>query len=303
MGVRVLMLLLRPPSPLNCSLTNLKLVDVYAHWVPTDRILTTSLWSSELSKLVANAFLAQRVSSINSISALCEATGGDVSEVSRALSFDDRIGSKFLNASVGFGGSCFQKDVLNLVYICESLGLQEVADYWYQVIALNDYQKSRFTRMMLQRMFNTVTGKKLAIFGFAFKKDTGDTRESPAAFVCKALLEEGAIMHVYDPEVKRDQMMVEMEYTCNITEATQPRLNQMLVTSADPYEACKEAHAIAIMTEWDAFKGYDYQRIFQSMAKPAFIFDGRNIMDHAALRKIGFEVYVIGKRSPRDDFL
>eukprot|EP00612_Vaucheria_litorea_P005112 CAMPEP_0171461728 /NCGR_PEP_ID=MMETSP0945-20130129/6056_1 /TAXON_ID=109269 /ORGANISM="Vaucheria litorea, Strain CCMP2940" /LENGTH=455 /DNA_ID=CAMNT_0011988125 /DNA_START=89 /DNA_END=1456 /DNA_ORIENTATION=- len=282
-----------------------KLVEVYAHWIPREKILTTSLWSSELSKLVANAFLAQRVSSINSISALCEATDADVSEVSKALSFDDRIGSKFLTASVGFGGSCFQKDVLNLVYICQSIGLQEVADYWYQVIKINDYQKHRFMRNMLQRMFNTVTGKRIAILGFAFKKDTGDTRESPALFVVKDLLEEGAKLRVYDPQVTREQMFQEFSYTCGINDETKPGLTttDMVLTMSDAYTACEGVHAIAILTEWDEFKTLDYQRIYNSMAKPAFIFDGRSIVDSSELRKIGFEVYCIGKPVVKDQFI
>jgi UDPglucose 6-dehydrogenase len=282
-----------------------QLVDVYAHWVPRERILTTSLWSSELSKLVANAFLAQRVSSINSISALCEATDADVSEVSRALSFDDRIGPKFLTASVGFGGSCFQKDVLNLVYICESLGLQEVADYWYQVIAVNDYQKNRFMRNMLQRMFNTVTGKRIAILGFAFKKDTGDTRESPAVFVAKGLLEEGAKLRVYDPQVSREQMFEEFDYTCGVNDTTFPGITttDMILTMENAYQACEGAHAIAIMTEWDEFKTIDYKRIYSSMAKPAFVFDGRNVVNSTMLREIGFEVYCIGKPVVKDQFI
>merc|ERR1740138_1910246 len=179
------------------------LVNIYAAWVPRDRILTTNLWSSELSKLVANAFLAQRVSSINSISALCEVTEADVSEVARAVGTDPRIGPKFLQASVGFGGSCFQKDILNLVYLCESFGLHEVAEYWNQVVKMNEWQKRRFSQMMVRRMFNTVTGKKLAIFGFAFKKDTGDTRETASAFVMRDLVDEQAQLHVYDPQVKR----------------------------------------------------------------------------------------------------
>jgi UDPglucose 6-dehydrogenase len=271
------------------------LVSVYEHWVPRERILTTNLWSSEVSKLVANAFLAQRVSSINSISALCEATDADVYEVQRALSFDSRIGSKFLNASVGFGGSCFQKDIMNLVYICESLGLQECADYWHQVIKMNDWQKKRFSTNMVSRMFNTVTSKKICVLGFAFKKDTGDTREAAAAFVCRDLLEEQAFIHVYDPKVTRAQMLAEMDYTLHVNHETNPKLDELLITSPDPYTAAEGSHAVAILTEWDEFKTYDYKKIYASMSKPAFIFDGRNILDHAALREIGFEVYCIGK--------
>lgn len=276
-----------------------ELVEVYSNWVPRKQILATNTWSSELSKLVANAFLAQRVSSINSISALCEATDADVSEVSRALGYDPRIGDKFLSASVGFGGSCFQKDVLNLVYICESTGLPEVAAYWDQVIAMNDYQKDRFTKLMVRRMFNTITGKKIAVLGFAFKKDTGDTRESPAVFVCKALLEEQARVRVYDPQVKRQQMFVEFDYTCGVNKDNTPRLEESIVTCADAYSAAEGAHALAILTEWDEFKTLDYGRIYKSMAKPAFVFDGRNVVDRDVLRKIGFEVYCIGKSEPK----
>ncbi len=275
-----------------------KLVQVYANWVPMDQIITTNLWSSELSKLVANAFLAQRVSSINSISALCEATGANVSEISRAIGSDPRIGPKFLNASVGFGGSCFQKDILNLVYLCETFGLDECAEYWHQVIKMNDYQKTRFTRKMVERMFNTATGKKVAILGFAFKKDTGDTRETASAFVCRDLMQERAKIHVYDPQVKREQMMIEFDYTLGVNTKTEPDLEKLITTSPSAYDACDGAHAIAILTEWDEFKTLDYQRIFNSMAKPAFVFDGRNIIDHEALRKIGFEVYAIGKPWP-----
>ncbi|GMH71923.1 hypothetical protein TrLO_g13121 [Triparma laevis f. longispina] len=275
-----------------------KLVSVYANWVPAAQIITTNLWSSELSKLVANAFLAQRVSSINSISALCESTGADVSEISRAIGSDPRIGPKFLQSSVGFGGSCFQKDILNLVYLCESYGLNECAEYWHQVIKMNEYQKSRFTKKMVERMFNTATGKKIAVLGFAFKKDTGDTRETASAFVCRDLLAERAKIHVYDPQVKREQMMLEFDYTLNVNTTTEPDLEKLITTSPSAYDACDGAHAIAILTEWDEFKTLDYQRIYEKMSKPAFIFDGRNIVDQAALRKIGFEVYAIGKPWP-----
>ncbi|CAM9583215.1 unnamed protein product, partial [Laminaria digitata] len=276
-----------------------QLVDVYSNWVPKERILATNTWSSELSKLVANAFLAQRVSSINSISALCEATDADISEVSRALGYDPRIGNKFLNASVGFGGSCFQKDVLNLVYICESTGLPEVAEYWNQVIAMNDHQKARFTQLMVRRMFNTITGKKIAVLGFAFKKDTGDTRETPAVFVCKALLEEQARVQVYDPQVKRSQMFIEFDYTCGVNKDNTPKLEESIVTCEDAYSAADGAHALAILTEWDEFKTLDYQRIYNNMAKPAFVFDGRGVVDINVLRNIGFEVYCIGKSEPK----
>jgi len=271
------------------------LADVYAQWIPQERILTTNLWSSELSKLVANAMLAQRVSSINSISALCEATGANVSEISRACGTDPRIGPKFLQASVGFGGSCFQKDILNLVYLCETYGLHECAEYWNWVIKMNDYQKSRFTLNMVKSMFNTVTSKKIAVFGFAFKADTGDTRETAAAFIVKDLVEEQASVHVFDPQVKREVMFTELKYTLGMTETSHPGLDNLITTSPDAYTAAEGAHAIAIATEWKEFKTLDYQKIYDSMSKPAFIFDGRNIVDAPALRKIGFQVYCIGK--------
>ena len=274
------------------------LVSVYANWVPREQILTTNLWSSELSKLVANAFLAQRVSSINSISALCEATGADVSEISRAVGMDDRIGKRFLQASVGFGGSCFQKDILNLVYLCETYGLDECAAYWNQVILMNDFQKKRFTEKLVAKMFNTVTGKKIALLGYAFKKDTGDVRETPSMFVLRDLLQEQAKIHVYDPQVKREDMWIEMDYTCHINHKNTPKLDESVITSTDAYSACENAHALCVLTEWDEFKTLDYERIFKSMAKPAFVFDGRNILDHAKLREIGFEVHAIGKPDP-----
>ena len=275
-----------------------KLVSVYANWVPRDQIITTNLWSSELSKLVANAFLAQRVSSINSISALCEATGADISEISRAVGKDDRIGKRFLNSSIGFGGSCFQKDILNLVYLCETYGLNECAEYWNQVIVMNDYQKKRFSEKMVSSMFNTVTGKKIAILGYAFKKDTGDVRETPSMFVVRDLVLEQARVHVYDPQVKREDMWTEMEYTVQMSETTHPGLEAAVTTSPDAYTACADAHAFAVLTEWDEFKKLDFERIYKSMAKPAFVFDGRNLLDHAKLREIGFEVHAIGKPDP-----
>lgn len=270
-------------------------MSVYANWVPHDKIITTNLWSSELSKLVANAFLAQRVSSINSITALCEQTDADIDEISRAIGTDHRIGNKFLQASVGYGGSCFQKDILNLVYICETFGLKEVADYWHQVVLMNDYQKARFSKIIVSRMFNTVTGKRIAVLGFAFKKDTGDTRESAACYVMRDLLDERAVMAVYDPQVTREQMMEEFQYSCNVTPATVPGLNDLVLTVSSVMEACKGAHAIALMTEWDEFKTVDYKAVYAAMSKPAFVFDGRNILPHAELRSIGFEVYAIGK--------
>jgi UDPglucose 6-dehydrogenase len=273
-----------------------KLVWVYQHWVPRERILTTNVWSSELSKLVANAFLAQRISSINSISAVCEATGANIYEVAKAVGTDERIGSKFLNCSVGFGGSCFQKDILNLVYLAQSFNLPEVAEYWRGVVTMNEYQKNRFATTMIRRMFNTITNKQICILGFAFKKDTGDVRETPAASIVKYLIEEKAHVTIYDPKVKAEDMMMELEYQ-GVSEKTHPGLEKLLTVSHCPYEAAKDAHAIAALTEWDSFKELDYSRIYSSMIKPAFFFDGRNILPHQTLRDLGAQVYVIGKAS------
>lgn len=268
------------------------LTQVYASWVPRERIIQTRLWSSELSKLTANAFLAQRISSINSISALCEATGADVDEVAYAIGTDSRIGPKFLKASVGFGGSCFQKDILNLVYLCEYFDLPEVARYWEQVIALNDYQKRRFAQNIIHTLFNTVSGKKIAMLGWAFKKDTNDTRESAAIYVSDHLINDMANIWVYDPKVPAKSMYADLDYLG--TRSPNDNRKHLTVVN-DPYEACMNAHAIAIITEWDEFKTYDWQRIYHNMMKPAFIFDGRNILDHQKLIDIGFKVKAIGK--------
>jgi UDPglucose 6-dehydrogenase len=259
-----------------------EIVDIYANWVSKDRILTSNVWSAELSKLVANAFLAQRISSINSISALCEKTDANVREVARAVGMDARIGSRFLNASVGFGGSCFKKDILNLVYICESYGLQEVARYWESVLALNEFQEVRFVRTMIREMFNTIVGKRIALFGFAFKADTSDTRESPAIYVARKLLEERACIAITDPQALDNARIDLAEHKENLD------------FIEDPYEAAKGAHAIAIMTEWDLYHALDWERIYRSMEKPSFLFDGRNILDHERLYNLGFNVYPLG---------
>ena len=275
------------------------LVDVYAHWVPRERVLTTGLWSAELTKLAANAFLAQRISSINAISALCEATGADVDEVARCVGADSRVGSKFLKASVGFGGSCFKKDVLSLVYICECEGLPEVAEYWENVMKINDYQMERFVRRIVKNMFDSLKGKKIAMLGWAFKKDTGDTRETAAAYVALGLLDEGAVLHAYDPKVTEAQMRMDLSnptYKMLGTAGSEQLGKSSALTVADSvYKACEGAHAIAVLTEWDEFKTIDFQRCYDSMVKPAFIFDGRNILDLAKLREIGFKAHGIGK--------
>lgn len=267
------------------------LVEVYANWVAKEKILTTNLWSSELSKLTANAFLAQRVSSINAMSELCEKTGADVSEVAKAIGMDSRIGSKFLKASVGFGGSCFQKDILNLVYIAKSYGLDEVADYWEQVIIMNDHQKRRFANNIVTTLYNTVSDKKIAFLGWAFKKDTNDTRESAAIYVADYLLNEQAKISVFDPQVKEDKILSDLNYL----ESRHPDSNQNGISVLNgPYEACKGVHAIAVLTEWDEFKNYDWQRIYDNMQKPAFVFDGRNILDAKKMASHGFIFQSVG---------
>jgi UDPglucose 6-dehydrogenase len=271
------------------------LVDVYARWVPRERILTTNVWSSELSKLVSNALLAQRVSSVNALSALCELTGANIDEVTFAAGRDSRIGPKFLKASVGFGGSCFQKDILNLVYLCEHYGLHEVAEYWHQVVKINSWQKARFVERMIRAMFNTIRGKRIAVLGFAFKKDTNDTRESAAIDVCRDLLSEHAQLAISDPRVTRDSILSELQRATGISRA---ELDTRVDVEPDPYKAACGAHALAVMTEWEEFKALDWESVYRTMKKPAFVFDGRNILPHATMRELGYEVYGIGRPLP-----
>lgn len=288
------------------------LVEIYNNWVPREKIVTTRVWSSELSKLTANAFLAQRVSSINAISALCEKTGADVDEVAHAIGMDSRIGPKFLKSSVGFGGSCFQKDILNLVYLCRHFNLPEVADYWEQVVKMNDYQKHRFAKNIIDTLFNTVSGKKIAFLGWAFKKDTNDTRESAAIYVADELLQDRAEIHVYDPKVPAEKIYADLEYlqanrrpqavitseakqSVEYSTLSKEEIRNLVTVHSDPYAAMQSAHAIAVLTEWDEFKTYDWQKVYDGMLKPAFLFDGRNITPKRDLKAFGFEVYNIGK--------
>ncbi|CAO3586304.1 unnamed protein product [Absidia cylindrospora] len=271
------------------------LVDVYTHWVPKERVITTNLWSSELSKLAANAMLAQRISSINALSAICEATGADVDEVAFACGKDSRLGSKFLKASVGFGGSCFQKDILNLVYLSQQLNLPEVADYWQQVVIMNEYQKKRFVRNIISTLFNTITNKKIAVLGFAFKKDTGDTRESAAITLIKDFMEENARVAIYDPKVEPQQIYMDLSEPGVVD--TQKEVEKKVQICQSAYEAADGADAVIIVTEWDEFRDdqLDYSKIYAGMHKPAFLFDGRLLINAQKLRQIGFKVSVIGK--------
>ena len=268
------------------------LVSIYENWVPSNKIITTNIWSSELSKLTANAFLAQRISSINAMSAICEATEANIDEVAYAIGKDSRIGEKFLKASVGFGGSCFQKDILNLVYIAQSFGLNEVAAYWEQVILMNNYQKKRFARKIVSEMFNTVSGKKIALLGWAFKKDTNDSRESAAIDIANYLIEEQAELHIYDPKVTSQQILSDLE---RITNLPINQLSSKITIHSNSSEIFQKAHAVVILTEWDAFKSYDYEAIKKQMFEPAFLFDGRNILDPTKIKQIGFQYYGIGK--------
>lgn len=260
------------------------LISLYQNWVPRNKIITTNIWSSELAKLVSNAFLAQRISSINSIAPLCEITKADINEISTVVGMDDRIGNKFLQPSVGFGGSCFQKDILSLIYICEYFNLNEPAEYWKQVITMNDYSKKRFSRKIVYSMFNNISGKKISVFGFSYKKNTGDTRESCAIYVTKDLIEEGALVSIFDPVVKPAQIDYELG-----------QYKDHVMIENDPLQCIENSHAIVVLTEWNVFKEYDYEFVYSRMKKPAFIFDGRNLLDVEKLRKIGFTVYSIGK--------
>lgn len=283
-----------------------KLVNVYAAWVPKERIITTNLWSSELSKLVANAFLAQRISSINAIAELCEISGADVEEVSKAVGMDSRIGPKFLKASCGFGGSCFQKDILNLVYLCDYFGLSEISEYFHQIVKMNDYTRNRFVKKVVSTLHNTLNGKKITMYGFAFKQDTGDTRESSSIYISKSFLEERAIIHIYDPKVIPENIIDDITSIMDgsyhgdfsikgLNKQVSKLVEENVVVEKDPYEAVKNSHAILILTEWEEFKKYDFKKIYNLMQKPAYIFDGRSILDKKKLTEIGFKCFTIGK--------
>ncbi|KIM41375.1 hypothetical protein M413DRAFT_445391 [Hebeloma cylindrosporum] len=289
---RVLIGSLQTPEGLDACQS---LKDIYGNWVPEERILTVGLWSSELSKLAANAMLAQRISSVNALSAICEATGANIDEVAHAIGYDSRIGPKFLKASVGFGGSCFQKDILNLVYLSESLHLPEVAAYWRQVVDMNEYQKRRFSKRVVDTLFNTITGKRIAVLGFAFKADTGDTRESAAITLIKDFQSEKALVNVYDPQVEHEQIWADLQEASPLVPLDSIKKQVTLCKSA--LEACKNAEAVVIATEWKEFKEIDWEAVYAGMNKPAFVFDGRLLVDAEKLTKIGFKVTTIGRPS------
>ena len=259
--------------------------DIYKNWVNPKKIITTNLWSSELSKLVANAFLAQRISSINSISALCESTGANIQEVSLAIGTDSRIGNKFLDSGPGFGGSCFKKDILNLVYLCRYYGLNEVSDYWEQIVKINVWQQKRISLLVIKNLFGTLSNKRLAIFGFAFKANTNDTRESPSINISRNLLQEGAQLTFYDPKVKEEKILEEFNQAYN--------LDKLLVAQSANI-AAEGADAILILTGWDEFKNLNWESIYKVMRKPAWVFDARICLDKKYLKSIGFNVWTVG---------
>ncbi len=259
------------------------LIEVYAAWVPRERIITTNVWSSELSKLAANAMLAQRLSSVNGFSALCEATGADIDEVTAVLGMDHRIGKHFLKAGPGFGGSCFKKDVLSLVYICRSYGLDEEADYWEGIIRMNDAQQRRIVTRLREALGGSLEDRRIALFGFAFKANTGDTRETPALPVTRQLIEAGAMVTVTDPQA--------LPHAAEDLEG----FNRVTL-KPDPYSAAEGCDAIIVMTEWTCYRELDWARLYASMRKPALLFDTRNILDGKALKALGFTVLAVGKR-------
>ena len=268
------------------------LENIYSAWIPRNKIIKTNLWSSELSKLTANAFLAERISSINSISALCEETGANINEVAKAVGADTRIGPKFLNSGPGFGGSCFKKDILNLVYICNYYGLTEVADYWEQIIKINDWQQKRISAIIVKKLFGTISEKKISIMGFSFKANTNDTRESPSIRICKDLINEGANLSIYDPKVSSDQIKKELNKP-NLDNGEKRNLNKWIFSNSIE-DACKNADAIIITTEWAEFKKINWDKINKITRKPTWIFDTRNIVEEKTVKNLGFNIWKLG---------
>jgi len=268
------------------------LQDLYMNWIPKKRVIRTNLWSSELSKLVSNAFLAQRISSINSISALCEETGADIKQVSLAVGTDSRIGEKFLNPSPGFGGSCFQKDILNLIYLCEFYKLDEVANYWQSVLNINNWQKLRISKIVVNKLFGNISDKKISILGFAFKANTNDTRNSPCIDICNDLIEEGANLSIYDPQVDSDQIAKDLNLNCR--EKGKDKGSWEFCNSLE--ESAYNSHAILVLTEWDEFKNIDWEKIYKIMKKPCWLFDARFCTTSKNLLKIGFNYWGLGSQ-------
>ncbi len=268
------------------------LVDIYANWVEKSKVLTTDLWSSELSKLIANAFLAQRISSINTISALCEATGANIKDVALAVGMDKRIGKYFLNTGPGFGGSCFKKDISNLVYLSNHYGLSTVAEYWQKVLDINTWQQERFVELIVKKMFGTISSKKIAILGFAFKANTNDTRESPAIYICRKLIEEGAFLNIFDPKVNENQINKDLKGCKN--DLNIPNHIKKWTYSNSLHETFNEADAAIFMTEWKDFQNLDWSIISPKMRKPAWVFDTRCIIEKNVVKKYGINIWQVG---------
>lgn len=267
---------------------------IYGHWIDSIKILKTNLWSSELSKLTANAFLAQRISSINSIAAICEVTGANINEVGNAIGMDSRIGNKFLKSGPGFGGSCFKKDILNLIYLCNFYNLEKVADYWSQVLEINYWTRNRISEVIVEKLFGTLSYKKLVILGFSFKANTNDTRDSSAIHICKNLLEEGARLDIYDPKVTKEQIEFDLEVECSKNEGSRLPFGSWNMSDS-PYSAAINADAVIILTEWDEFKNIDWEEISQVMRKPSWLFDTRNIANHSLAQSSGLKVWQLGR--------
>ncbi len=265
-----------------------ELVNIYSRWVSKKNIICTNLWSSELSKLVANAFLAQRISSINSISAFCESSGADIQEVAKAIGTDRRIGNQFLNSGPGFGGSCFKKDILNLVYLSRYFGLPEVADYWEQVVLINTWQQDRIYKIVLQKLFGTVNGKNIAILGFSFKANTNDTRESPAIRISCDLLEEGAYLSIYDPKVSFERINEDFENYSFDNQGKWEKVNSIP-------DALKNADAVLIITDWAEFFGLDWDYFATLMRSPAWIFDTRSVVSRNEISETDLNLWKLGE--------
>ena len=271
------------------------LSNIYSNWIQKDKIITTNLWSSELSKLIANAFLAQRISSINSVSAICESTGAAISEVASAIGTDKRIGNKFLKSGPGFGGSCFKKDILNLIYICNHYGLSEVSEYWQKVIDINDWQTKRISDLVIEKLFNTISRKKICILGFSFKENTNDTRESPAIKICRELLKEGCKLSIYDPKVNCDQIQRDLDLPKSnfFSENDNPEWT----FSDSIINASKNSDAILVLTEWEEFKYINWQILASNMRKPSWVFDTRIIINKKEVQSSGINLWQVGSGS------
>ena len=271
-----------------------QLKKIYYNWVPKGKVICTNLWSSELSKLIANAFLAQRISSINSVAAICEASGADVREVSKAIGSDKRIGSDFLNSGPGFGGSCFKKDILNLTYLCKHFGLEEVAEYWEQVVLINNWGQKRIYEIIVQKLFGNISGKKLAVLGYSFKANTNDTRESPSRSIIQYLLSEEAEVFIHDPKVSESQIDNELNEYLLENKIKNESQRKMWSCTRDIYEAVAGSDAIIILTEWEIYRSLDWIKISSIMRHPAWVFDARSVVNVDKVKEAGIKLWQIG---------